>query len=234
MTADLQDQVVGAIRAGDVTTVRQLLAEHPELTTARGQGGRTALHVVTDWPGYLPQAPAIARLLLDAGADPNARTEGDTGETPLHWAASNDDLEVAEVLVDAGADIEAANGSIGTPLANAVGYACWHVARLLVQRGARVETLWQAAALGLADRVQQLMSADPPPDAEAVTTAFWHACSGGQRRVAEYLLSHGADINGRPGYAKDNPVQAAASVDTRRDLLTTWLREKGGEPAGDS
>jgi hypothetical protein len=42
---------------------------------------------------------------------------------------------VAEALVDGGADIEAVGGSIGTPLGNAVGYGCWHVARRLVKRG---------------------------------------------------------------------------------------------------
>jgi len=53
---------------------------------------------------------------------------------------------VAEALIDAGADIEVPNGSIGTPLDNAVGYACWHVARLLVTRGARVDKAWQRSA----------------------------------------------------------------------------------------
>ncbi|HEY1319198.1 MAG TPA: hypothetical protein VGF32_03080, partial [Streptosporangiaceae bacterium] len=53
---------------------------------------------------------------------------------------------VAEALIDGGADIEAAGGSIGTPLDNAVGYGCWHVARLLAAHGARVDKLWQAAA----------------------------------------------------------------------------------------
>jgi uncharacterized protein len=43
------------------------------------------------------------------------------GQVPLHWAASSDDVDVAEVLIDAGADIEAPDGSIGTPLDNAVG-----------------------------------------------------------------------------------------------------------------
>ena len=42
-----------------------------------------------------------------------------------------------------------AEGVAGGPLGNAGGYACWHVARLLVARGARVDALWQAAALGM-------------------------------------------------------------------------------------
>ena len=50
-----------------------------------------------------------------------------------------EDADVAGALIDGGADLEAPDGSIGTPLDNAVGYACWHVARLLVARGAKVE-----------------------------------------------------------------------------------------------
>ena len=55
----------------------------------------------------------------------------------------------------------AAGGSVGTPLANAIGYGCWHVARRLVACGARVDTLWQAAVLRLQPRVEELLSADP-------------------------------------------------------------------------
>ena len=47
---------------------------------------------------------AAAALLLEAGADPNDDTGGDCPETPLHWAASSDDADVAAVLIDGGAD----------------------------------------------------------------------------------------------------------------------------------
>ena len=42
------------------------------------------------------------RLLLDAGADANARQKG--GFTPLHEAAHTDDVEMARLLLDHGAD----------------------------------------------------------------------------------------------------------------------------------
>src|SRR5207302_4775305 len=96
------------------------------------------------------------RLLIAAGADPNARSLGKQfAETPLHWAASSDDLDVARALIDGGADLEAPDGSIGTPLGNAIGYACWNVSRLFVARGARVDTLWHAAALGITNMRSQ-------------------------------------------------------------------------------
>ena len=218
-----------AINAGDVGEVGRLLGAHPGLASVpiNALRGRTPLMVVADWPGYFPNGPEIVRLLVAAGANPVAANAGD--ETPLHWAASSDDVDVAAALLDAGADIEARGSSIagGAPLENAVGYGCWHVARLLLGRGARVEHLWQAAALGLTERVEQFLASDPPPPAGDITEAFWQACNGGQRRMAELLLAGGADINGHPDYTDQSPLEAAGSADTRRAVLVDWLREHG-------
>jgi hypothetical protein len=224
--------LIDAIRGGDVDALRTLLDERPELASIWLQGNRgtrSPLQVVTDWPGYFANGPRIARMLLDAGADPDAAApDSAPAETPLHWAASSDDVDVAEILIDGGADIEAPGGSIaGTPLANAVGYGCWHTARLLVQRGARVDRLWQAAALGMLARVEALAAHAPQ---EELDHAFWQACHGGQRRAAEYLLGLGADIRWRPDYAPQSALEIAESRDTRRENLVQWLREQG---AGD-
>jgi hypothetical protein len=156
--------MVAAIRAGDVERLHDILAARPDAANARlataRSGLRTPLQVVTDWPGYFPNGPEVVRLLIAAGADPDATTGDPPSETPLHWAASSDDVEVAEALIDGGADIEAPGASIagGPPLDNAVGYGCWHVARLLARRGARVDKLWHAAALGDLSRLHQLAS----------------------------------------------------------------------------
>jgi ankyrin repeat protein len=227
--------LVTAIRTGDVAAVQKLLVENPGLASSRlggNEGNRTALHVVTDWPGYFPNGPLIVRMLIEAGADPNARNPGKShAETPLHWAASSDDVDVASALIDGGADLEAPDGSIGTPLGNAMGYACWDVARLLVARGARVDALWHAAALGMTNRLEELLNERPSLEPAALSQAFWHACAGGQRRAAEYLLIRGADLNWVPNYAKGTPLDAARGVGTRRQALITWLREQGARSA---
>ena len=106
------------------------------------------------------------------------------------------------------------------------------MARLLVERGARVDSLWQAAALGMTDRVLELLAAEPPPTREDLDEACYQACHGGQRRMAELLLTRGADINATPDYGHgQTPLDIAGSADTRREQLVTWLREHGAKSA---
>lgn len=182
---------------------------------------------MTDWPGYFPNAPRSARLLIAAGAEVDARGCDGTGETPLHWTASSDDDAVARVLIDSGADIEAPSGSIGTPLDNAIGYGCWNVASLLVERGARVEKLWHAAALGLVDRLEELVAAGRASTQDALDQAFWHACAGGRRRAAQYLLDLGANVDFTPDYGRGAVLDVGSNHGTQRRNLIAWLEQLG-------
>jgi ankyrin repeat protein len=235
--------VVQAIQTGDVPALERLLAEHPGLATAtidndQCQQSRTLLHVATDWPGHFPNGPATVRALVDTGADVNARFIGAHNETPLHWAASSNDVPVLDALIDAGGDIEAVGGVIGggTPLADARGFAQWDAARRLVERGART-TLTDAATLGLLDRVEACFTTAPPPTPEAITRAFWGACHGGQRPVAEYLLARGPELNWI-GHGGMTPLDVARRDDAERlvgrmvaEDLVGWLCAHGAKSA---
>ncbi len=222
---------VAAVHTGDLPALHQLLADHPELATAHlgddedGGMSRTLLHVATDWPGHYPNGPATVAALVEAGADVDARFTGPHTETPLHWAASSDDVDVLDALLDAGADIEAEGAVIGggTPLADACAFGCWKAAHRLVERGAET-TLWHAAALDLLDRLAAAFDATPPPTADDVTHAFWSACHGGQCRTAEYLLGRGADINW-VGYDELTPLDAAQRAGANE--LVAWLHHRG-------
>jgi ankyrin repeat protein len=229
------DELVVAIQTGDVDGVERVLASDAGLALSPlggRHGTRTPLHVVADWPGYFPNGPQIVRILIAAGGDPNARDPALPSETPLHWAASSDDVDVARALIDGGADVNVPDGSIGTPLENAIGYGCWHVARLLAERGARVEKLWTAAALGMVDRLQELASDhDPEAETDEVSQALWHACNAGQRRAAEFLLGEGANLNWIPDYAEGTPLDAAQQLGAQQQSVIGWLRERGARSA---
>lgn len=235
-TDPLAAAVTEAIRAGDLATLADLLRKHAGLAGATiermsGDGtteSRSLLHVVTDWPGHFSNGPQTVGLLVAHGADVNARFGGRHRETPLHWAASSNDVAVLDALLDAGADLEADGGVIagGTPLADAVAFAQWQAARRLVERGAAT-TLWQAAALGLMDRVASYFrrgDGSAPPRAD-VTNAFWCACHGGQLEAATYLLDRGADRNwiGHDGLT---PLDAARRAGA--DEVVRWLVAQGG------
>ena len=235
---------VDAIQRGDLETLGAELRGNPALATGRADGARTLLHVVADWPGHRPRAAELVAMLVAHGADPSSRFIGRHEETPLHWAASCDDVEALDALLDAGADIEAPGAVIGngTPLADAVAFGQWQTAGRLVERGART-TLWQAAALGLLDRMRAHFSRDslpawsprpsqphsPAPD--EITHAFWCACHGGQLEAAADLHARGAD----PGWiGYDGLTALDAARRSGSEPVVEWLAAHGARSAGDS
>ncbi|GLZ32300.1 hypothetical protein Lesp02_44880 [Lentzea sp. NBRC 105346] len=215
-----------AIRTGDLDGLRRLLDDDPGLATAR-IGGRTPLHIATDWPGHFPNSAATIAVLIAAGADVNARFEGGVHrETPLHWAASSDDVEALDALLDAGADIDAGGGVIGggTALADARVFAQWHAAHRLVERGAAT-TIVDSATLGLVGRVENQVSG---ATSDEVNAAFWGACHGDQRACAEFLLDRGAELDWIPPWEEMTPLDAAQRSEAE---IVAWLRERGARSA---
>ena len=95
-----------------------------------------------------------------------------------------------------------------------------------MERGART-SLWQAAALGLVDRVQQQL-AETSPGREELDNALWCAAHGGQRATAELLLARGAD----PAWLGHDGLTAATAAERAgAHELATWLREQAGADA---
>jgi ankyrin repeat protein len=220
-----------AIQKGDVASLQGHLTNDPLLARQRIVGAdgvaRSLLHVATDWPGHFPNVGATIRTLAEAGADVNARlpphpNDPNCMETPLHWAASSNDVSALDALLDAGADVEATGAVFtgGAPLSDAVVFANWEAAKRLVARGAR-PTWWQAAALGIQDVVRERWNEPPPPTRDEITRAFWHACRAAQQNTASFLLERGADRHW-VGWDHKTPLQVAA--ESGDAAFIAWLQ----------
>lgn len=218
-----------ALQRGDEARLREMLAADRGLATGL-INSRTPLHLFADAPGHRANPAGVVSALVAAGADVNAPATGMWHqETPLHWAASNDDVELIDALLDAGADIEHPGSSIsgGPPAESALGYAQWEALRRLCERGA-VMNLSRAAALGLMPLVAEF-AAGTPPDSEELAMAFWNACRAGQLEAAQFLAGRGADLSWRAPWSGETPLAAARSQD--QHAVAAWLTGDGAAPA---
>lgn len=221
-----------AVQSGDLERLDALLADHPHLAVERfgdTRMSREALHLATDWPGHWPRVASAIERLVRAGARVDARFDGPHTETPLHWAASSDDVDAIDALLDAGADIEA-DGAVltdGSPIDDAVVFAQWRAARRLHERGARIE-FWHAAALGLVDRVRHDLAASAAPSDE-VTGACWHAARAGHLATVQALVDAGADLH---EVLWEERTILDVAVATGHGDVAVFLRSRGASSAG--
>jgi uncharacterized protein len=195
------DELFSAIRSGELGVVDRLLRERPYLAGASDPAGLTAVTVAAyhGQPAILERILAagpdldrfeaaivgdlsrLAELLDEADAGPVDERSGD-GFTALHLAAFFGRLRAAQELLDRGADPNAwASGVLRVqPLHSAIAASQQAVARLLVERGADVNTaqdggiapLHEAAANGLDDLAEFLIQhgADPAALTQDVLT----------------------------------------------------------------
>ena len=164
----------------------------------------------------------VARIL---GEHPElVNVTGDHQKTPLHWATEGYHLQVARLLIDAGAAVGCRTSWGATPLEWAGVLGSLDVAELLLERGAEGLNLSVAAGLGKLDVVQRFCEGDDsleglgierrpgdaedtrgwPPDSahmlgDVLGEAFQLACRNGHVDVARYLARRGAPINAK-GY----------------------------------
>lgn len=143
-----------ACAAGNVALLREFLDKDPDLARERRRG-TTGLHLAVPHPDAL-------RLLLERGADPNARDRGDNA-IPLFAAAGGGPIDSVRALLDAGSDVHGAGDAhqleaIGA--ATIFAQARRDVVDLLVARGAR-HHVFSAIALGDVELLRRVVREDP-------------------------------------------------------------------------
>ncbi len=146
---------------------------------------------------------ATLRSLLTQGADVNA-AQGD-GMTALHWAAYKADVETAEILLYAGANVRAATRiNAMTPLILAAQTGSARMIEALLESGADpnlaiatgTTPLMLAAAAGSADAVSALIEAGAEVDATENAqgqTALMFAASFNRDAAIKVLMENDAD-----------------------------------------
>lgn len=136
--ARADSELLDAVLANDIVKVETVLEESgAEAVNLVAGSGVTPLHLAAAM-----NSKPIAGLLIAAGADVDARTDG--GFTPLHWAARKDAVETAELLINMGADINSQTDNGITPLHWAAQNNSTNAIKLLVKSGAWVNALTES------------------------------------------------------------------------------------------
>src|SRR5688500_14946890 len=110
--------VFEAAALGRADRVRALVDQDPSAIGAVAGDGFHPLGLAA----YFKQ-PAVVRLLLDRGADPNQAAANAARVTALHAAVASNQHEIALWLLDAGADVNARQQMDYTPLMGAAANA---------------------------------------------------------------------------------------------------------------
>jgi ankyrin repeat protein len=127
------------VATGDTEAVQQHLAAGADINgtyveqPGPGYGG-TPLHLAT-----VTGQKEVIELLVEEGADINAKAGDESGGTPLHWVAGMGRTDFAGVLLEAGAEVNARDNYQGTPLHAAAAFGQTEAARMLIEKGADVD-----------------------------------------------------------------------------------------------
>jgi len=217
-TAESVASLRDAAGKGDLARLNVLLDAHPELIDERGgEGARTPLH-----QAVFGNSEAAVKLLLDRGANPNIRCEGDNAY-PLHFAVEKHRFSIIRLLVEHGAE------TVGEGDYHELGVIGWatawdyiqpnpEIVAYLLAHGAR-HNIFSAVAMGEVEVIRELV-ARTPTDLErrmngtVMRSMPLHlAVIKNQPAAMTALLDLGADTE---------------SIDEARFPRSIWRRSKAG------
>ena len=215
-----------AVENGNAEIV-QILVDAGADIEAEGFMGRTPLGLAAE-----EGATEIMQILLGQGAD-NGTPEGEDKQSPaigseaLFTAIKKGDVETVRLLVEAGADVNAAEGFGGnTPLHEAVEEGNAEIVQILVDAGADIEAegfmgqtpLGLAAEEGATEIMQILLGQgadNGTPEGEDKQSpaigseALFTAIESGNVTLVNLLVEAGADVNAAEGFGGNTPLHEA-------------------------
>jgi ankyrin repeat protein len=258
MTTPFQ-HAVEAITTGDEPTLSALLLAHPDLAQERAPFPHqaTLLHYIgangVEVQRSFSNSPVLARMLLAAGADPDATAPIYSGDdTPLgltvtsvHPYLAGVQAELVDVLLDHGAKIEGLTGQ-GDPLGAALLFGYTGAAERLASRGARIANIVYAAGLGRVDLLRDMLESGAgtnilrraddragrysfpiPRDADGREVALIVAAMHGRVSSVRMLLDAGVDVKATP-FCRQSALHFAAQMG--RAEVVDELLARGAHP----
>ena len=230
------------IKAGDVEGLSAILERDPSLATARSSVSHpTLLQCLVLRTADVHNSRSMAQLLIDRGADIHQ---------PLIAAASIDNVDMVQFLLDAGAAID--GDARWSPLEEALYWSSQRSLRVLLAHGAAIKNLRTAAGVGPLDAVTRFFNDDGSlkPDAGVVESpfkslhigararesqaiidnAFVYACMHGHIDIATYLLDRGALVDAIPaGFDYAGTALHYAAFQGHRAMVE-FLLDRGADP----
>jgi ankyrin repeat protein len=151
--------------------------------------------------------------------------------TPLHHAAALKQGEVARLLIDLGADLEATDDTGATPLATAAQEDAADVVALLQRAGARIGFM-AALNLGRFDLAEAMLRDDPArigPEGRD-TIALHLSVAKRNMSAARCLIDHGVDVNARRVVWDCNQTALHMTAESGAVEMARLLLDAGADP----
>ena len=189
-----------AAQAGHLELTRFLVEKGADINPYGNNRNFTPLHLAV-----LYRRSAVARLLIESGAVLD-RADRD-GKLPLHWASMDNQQELVELMLNRGADVNY-DGGAGTALVLVAGSDLLEMARLLIDRGATVNT-----------------------SNEGVESPLHQAVRNLRLPMARLLVAAGADVNAREPLGIP-PLVCVPPGKEDTDAMVELLRQHGAKTLG--
>jgi ankyrin repeat protein len=192
---------------GDLQELRELLERRPDLLeadAAPSYAPRSGVRCYGLHAAVHARRLEVARLLLDLGADPEVRTT--EGRTALHDSIEFGVPEITKLLIERGAAVDICSAAILGRLDTLKGLLD-RDSSSLDDRSTGLSPLGWAAYGNRVDTAAELIRRGARPnDGELLCAA-----SVGHVEVGQFLIEHGADLNGL-GEFGHNALHAAAGM----------------------